>query len=58
MSGQRVGAWHPHVMLFVPGATPEQLGLSADSRVSVIAVGAPRTRRAEIIIRVPEWADR
>jgi hypothetical protein len=56
--GQRVGAWHPHVMLFVPGATPEQLGLSADSRVSVIAVGAPRTRRAEIIIRVPEWADR
>jgi len=55
--GRRVGAWHPHVMLYVPDATPEQLGLHADSRVSVIAVGAPGTKRAEIIIRVPGWAD-
>jgi len=55
--GRRVGAWHPHVMLYVPNATPEQFGLHTDSRVSVIAVGAPGTRRAEIIIRVPEWAD-
>jgi hypothetical protein len=55
--GVRVGAWHPHVMLYVPNATAEQLGLRADSRVGVIAVGAPNTRRAEIIIKVPEWAD-
>jgi hypothetical protein len=55
--GRRVGAWHPHLMFFVPEATPEQLGLSADSRVSVISVGAPGTKRAEIIVRVPEWAD-
>jgi hypothetical protein len=55
--GRRVGAWHPHLMFYVPDATPEQLGLRLDSRVSVIAVGAPRTRRAEIIVRVPEWAD-
>jgi hypothetical protein len=55
--GQRVGAWHPHLMLFVPGASPEQLGLRPDSRVDVLAVGAPRTKRAEIIIRVPGWAD-
>lgn len=55
--GVQVGPWHPHVMLYVPNATPDQLGLRADSRVSVIAVGAPSTRRAEIIIKVPEWAD-
>jgi hypothetical protein len=55
--GRRVGAWHPHLMFYVPNATPEQLGLLADSRVSVIAVGAPRTKRAEIIVRVPAWAD-
>lgn len=55
--GVRVGAWHPHIMLYVPNATAEQLGLRADSRVGVIAVGAPNTRRAEIIIKVPEWAD-
>ena len=55
--GQRVGPWHPHIMLYVPDATPEQLGLLADSRVSAIAVGAPGTKRAEIIIRVPAWAD-
>lgn len=55
--GVRVGSWHPHVMLYVPNATPDQLGLRADSRVSVIAIGAPSTRRAEIIIKVPEWAD-
>lgn len=55
--GVRVGAWHPHVMLYVPNATPEQLGLREDSQVSVIAVGAPKTKRAEIIIRVPAWAD-
>lgn len=55
--GRRVGPWHPHVMLYVPNATPEQLGLLKDSRVSIIAVGAPNTRRAEIIIKVPQWAD-
>lgn len=55
--GQRVGAWHPHLMLYVPNAAPEQLGLLGDSRVDVISVGAPRTKRAEIIIRVPAWAD-
>jgi len=55
--GRRVGAWHPHLMFYVPDATPEQLGLRPDSRVSVIAVGAPRTKRAEIIVRVPGWAD-
>jgi hypothetical protein len=55
--GRRVGAWHPHLMFYVPDATPEQLGLRPDSRVSVIAVEAPRTRRAEIIVQVPGWAD-
>ena len=55
--GFRVGAWHPHLMFFVPEATPEQLGLTAESGVSVISVGAPGTKRAEIIVRVPGWAD-
>jgi hypothetical protein len=54
--GRRVGAWHPHVMFYVPNATAEQLGLKPESRVTQIMVGGAGTRRAEIIIRVPDWA--
>jgi hypothetical protein len=55
--GRRVGAWSPHVMLYLPNATPEQFGLASPSRVTQFFVVAPATRGAHLVIKVPLWAD-
>jgi hypothetical protein len=31
--GRRVGAWHPHLMIAMPNATEEQLGLGSGRRL-------------------------
>jgi hypothetical protein len=54
--GRRVGAWHPHLMLYVPNATPEKFGLTGESG-EPIQVGNAGTARAEVIIKVQKWAD-
>jgi hypothetical protein len=54
--GRRVGAWHPHLMLYVPNATPAKFGLSNESG-EPIQVGRPGTPQAEVIIKVQKWAD-
>jgi len=55
--GRRVGAWHPHLMLYVPGATPAKFGLSDSGTGDPIQVGSPGTPQAEVIVKVPKWAD-
>jgi|SRR5688572_14629181 len=55
--GRRVGAWHPHLMLYMPGATPAKLGLSDKGTGEPIQVGSPGTPQAEVIVKVPKWAD-
>ncbi|HUQ83737.1 MAG TPA: hypothetical protein VM076_21475 [Gemmatimonadaceae bacterium] len=55
--GRRVGAWHPHLMLYVPGATPSKFGLSDTGPGEPIQVGSPGTPQAEVIIKVQKWAD-
>jgi len=55
--GRRVGAWHPHLMLYVPGATPAKFGLSDTGTGDPIQVGAPGTPQAEVIVKLPKWAD-
>ena len=55
--GRRVGAWHPHLMVYVPGATPAKFGLSDTGRGDPIQVGAPGTPQAEVIVKLPMWAD-
>ena len=54
--GRRVGAWHPHLMLYVPGATPAMFGLTSEDG-EPIAFSNPGTPRAEVIVKVPTWAD-
>lgn len=54
--GRRVGAWQPHLMLYVPNATPEKFGLTGESG-EPIQVGNAGTPRAEVIIKVQKWAD-
>jgi len=41
--GRRVGAWSPHVMIYMPGATGEQFGLASTSKVT----RSPPTRRSK-----------
>jgi len=55
--GRRVGAWHPHLMFYVPGATPAKLGLIGAAASVPIQVGTPGTPQAEVIVKLPQWAD-
>ena len=55
--GRRVGAWHPHLMLYVPGATPAKFGLSDSGTGDPIQVGSPGTPQAEVIVKLPKWAN-
>ena len=56
-TGRRVGAWHPHLMFYVPGATPAKFGLGDDDSGFPIQVGSPGTPQAELIVKLPKWAD-
>ena len=55
--GRRVGAWYPHLMFYMPGATPAQFGLTGTVASAPIQVGTPGTSKAEVIIKLPQWAD-
>jgi hypothetical protein len=55
--GRRVGAWHPHLMFYFPGMTPAQLGLGRAGPNDVIQVGSPGTPQAEVVVKLPNWAD-
>jgi len=54
--GRRVGAWHPHLMFFVPGATPSMFGLASED-AEPIAVSGSGTPRAEVVVKVQKWSD-
>ena len=54
--GRRVGAWHPHLMFYVPGATPSMFGLTSEN-AEPIAVSGSGTPRAEVVVKVQKWAD-
>jgi len=55
-AGRRVGAWHPHLMFFVPGATPSMFGLATED-AEPIAVSGSGTPRAEVVVKVQKWSD-
>lgn len=54
-TGPRVGAWHPHVMIYSPYATTETLGYSGlpDGDFSLREAGRPT---AHILIITRDWA--
>jgi hypothetical protein len=54
--GRRVGSWHPHLMFFVPGATPSMFGLRSED-AEPIAVSGSGTPRAEVVVKVQKWSD-
>ncbi|MDQ6828153.1 MAG: hypothetical protein M3081_04745 [Gemmatimonadota bacterium] len=53
-----MGAWHPHLMLVMPYATQQQFGLASPSKVDVISLDHEGTPSAELIVKVPAWADK
>lgn len=55
--GRRVGAWSPHVMIYIPDATAEQFGLASSSKVTEMFVSNPGTRGAHLVVKVPRWAN-
>ncbi|MBC7894076.1 MAG: hypothetical protein H7066_01615 [Cytophagaceae bacterium] len=56
--GVRVGAWHPHIMIYTPEETGRDLGFArAGSMAGVFQVPSARSERGEFIVVVPRWAD-
>lgn len=55
--GPRVGPWHPHAMIYIPGATAEELGVSGLTPSGDFQVALAGTPRAHLIIQTVTWAD-
>jgi hypothetical protein len=55
--GRRVGAWHPHLMIAMPNATGEQLGLGEDGSAGNLMLDHPGEPSAQLIVPVTWWAD-
>jgi hypothetical protein len=54
---RRVGAWRPHLMIYVPFITAADLGLGDTPSLSAAAVSDPGTPWANIMIVLPAFAD-
>ncbi len=55
--GRRVGAWHPHLMIAMPNATGEQLGLGEDGSAGDFMLERSGEAAAQLIVPVTWWAD-
>ena len=54
--GERVGAWHPHVMLWIPFLTQEDVGNIASPRTpNALLAGKPGSRRSVLVFPVPSF---
>jgi hypothetical protein len=56
-TGPRAGRWHPHVMIYIPGATPAELGVAGLAPTGDFQVALPGTPRAHLIIQTVVWSD-
>lgn len=56
-TGERVGAWRPHVMIFSPYATAEDVG-AREGVEPVPFVADAGKATAHIVVVVPEWSSR
>lgn len=54
--GRHVGAWHPHLMLYLPHLTRSQLGLDT-ADVGVLQLDHPGEPDALMVVKVPNWSD-
>lgn len=54
-SGRDAGNWHPHIMLYVPYLTNEDIGLSREN--ANVFVVRPGTPLAHLIVVVPDFVE-
>ncbi len=54
---QRVGAWHPHVMIYLPHASAGQFALGADDGSSPVSAPFSDAGGVQLVVEVPQWAD-
>ena len=52
-----MGAWHPHLMIAMPNATNEQLGLGEDGSAGNLMLDRGGQPSAQLIVPVTWWAD-
>jgi hypothetical protein len=55
--GRRVGAWHPHLMIAMPGVTAEQLGFGGAGAPGDLQLDHPGEPGAQLIVPLGWWAD-
>ena len=54
--GRRVGSWHPHLMLYMPYATRDQLGLADRMLGSQLSIDDEGSPTAHMVIVLPAWS--
>jgi hypothetical protein len=54
---QRVGAWHPHVMIYLPHASAGQFALGADDGSAPVSAPFSDAGGVQLVVEVPQWAD-
>jgi hypothetical protein len=55
--GQAIGAWHPHLMIYCPGASADQFALGKDQQAGPLSVPFTDAGGVQLVIEVPHWAD-
>ena len=56
--GDRVGAWHPHVMLWIPYLTEQQVGsIAGFNNPNAFLAGKPGSRRSVLVFPVPQFIE-
>lgn len=56
--GQRAGAWKPHMHVFMPGATTDDLALGEGGRIGgVVTMTDPGDLTASLVVVLPEFID-
>ena len=53
--GENVGAWRPHLMLWIPHLTREEVGANPFGGPNAVVAGAAGSRRSVLIVPLVEW---
>ena len=54
---RRIGAWHPHVMIYLPHTTAGQFALGAEDETGPVSAPFVDAGGVQLIVQVPHWAD-
>ena len=50
------GAWHPHIMVYLPHATADQFVLDEQNQAGPVSVSSDATG-VQLVVMLPHWAD-